>query len=888
MKDEGDPWRTHFSRKPASTGRTYTEPLQLDPGSSLLHYRIAGLLGRGGMGAVYRAEDTKLGRDVAIKMLPPEFLNNEERLARFDREARLLAALNHPHIATIHGVEHVDGVRFIVMEHLTGDTLGGHLSRGPMPLDEAIAVAKQIAAALEAAHDKGVIHRDLKPGNIIIDDDGHVKVLDFGLAANIVSSDSAETEVLKSPTSPRIGTHTGVILGTAGYMSPEQARGKKADRRADVFSFGVVLYEMLTGRRLFAGETVSDTLAAVLKEEPNWSALPPETPPMLRRLLRRCLAKKPSERMRDFGDIRLELEDVGALPNVAPERVVEARRSIAPWIIAALAIVGAGLAFWRAAHATRPNRVVKTTVTNELDNAWNIAPAISPDGRRVAYSANGSLWIRDLDALEPRKIPLMGRRQPVLFWSPDSRWLVFISGGKIWKIAPEATAPVEIAALASANVSDRDTVFHSGAWGADDRIVLAGFREGLYELSARGGAITETLHADPDLVDFHNLSFLPDGKTLLGVPHGMNNRTTVEVIRGHDRQTVITFPNGVVVRGAAYSPSGHLLVSTQGNDAGLWAVPFSADKVAATGKPFLVLAAAGGCTASSENSLVYVANIDSAPRQLVRIDRKGNVTRIGEPLDSVQYPIVSHDERTVAVTARDADNHLSVSLIDLATGARRQLTRDAFEDRPQAWTHDDRQLLTVRDPNGKRRDPNFGLWLYVLDGSSEPRQIVRGADNGSLTPDEKDVMHLMMQARDTSAIYMSPLTGGQAVPLTNPVPAIGPAVLSPDGRFIAYAAGNLFIMSSDGKTRRQIATGGSFPVWGRDGKTLYFYASGKLMSVAAGDPAAKPALVLDPAPLNIGAAPFDVLSDGSIITVQDLPNEKRQVVLVQAWDAEFK
>lgn len=843
------------------------------------------------MGAVYKAEDTKLGRDVAIKVLPPAFVESEERIARFDREARALAALNHQHIATIHGVENVSGTRFIVMELVAGETLADFISRGPVPVDEALAIARQIASALDAAHEKGVIHRDLKPGNIMINNEGRVKVLDFGLARSL-GQDSIDTEFLNSPTVPQVGTHTGVILGTAGYMSPEQARGKKVDRRADVWAFGVVLFEMLTGRRLFTGESVSDALAAILMQQPDWAALPQSTPPNIRRLLRRCLAKSPAVRMRDFGDIILELDEIETTPATVAGRSHRRAYTVAPWIVTALAIAAAAFAFWRS-RQPEPGPLTKMIVSTQIENAWNITPAISPDGRRIAYSASGSLWIRNLDELEPRRIPLSGVRQPVLFWSPDSAWLAFVSDARLWKIAPGGSAPVPLAPLPSVE-GGAPLIFHSGAWGADNRIVLSRYKGGLYELSARGGAPTEFLPADANLVDFHNLSFLPDGRTLIAIPHHMDNRATVEVIRGTTRQRIFNLNHGVL-RGVAYSPEGYLLVGMEGIDAGVWAVRFSADKLTVAGKPFLVAPLAGACSAANNGSLAYVANVDYTPRQLVRIDRSGKITTIGQPIDGLASLIVAHDERTVALTARDSENRKNVSLLDVASGSLRQVTHGDFEDRAMMFSRDGRRLLVHRDLDGAWSGKGYGLWDIPIDGSGAPRYLAR-AFFGQFTPDEKNIVYLTVVPRDTSNIATVPADGSAAPVeiIKSPYPKWSSA-LSPDGRFIAYESiesgtREIFLASyPGGDGKRQLSRGGAAAaVWSRDGRTLYYVSSNRLFSMPVFT-TGQPAEIFNATPAGVSlSAGYDVLGDGSVIAAQDLPADKRQVVLVQNWTREFQ
>jgi hypothetical protein len=538
--------------------------------------------------------------------------------------------------------------------------------------------------------------------------------------------------------------------------------------------------------------------------------------------------------------------------------------------------------------------VTKTTVSKDLESAWNMSPAISPDGRHVAYPAEGALWIRSLDEIEPRKVPITGEPQPVLFWSPDSKWVAFVSDDKLWKIAPGGSSPTLIAPL-----SQIGHYYHSGAWGAGDRIVLAALFGGIYEVSARGGSPVELLPIGPDLVDFHNLSFLPDGKTLLAVPHKLDNMMTVEVIRGTKRQTVAAFDS--TVRDVVYSRTGHLLVSLRGISAGLWALPFSTATMSVRGRQFLVAAGAGACSVSSDGSLVYVANIDFAPKQIVRIDTTGRVSgKVGGVILDADDVLLSPDERTLALSAREADNYLSIDVLDLATGSRRRVTQGFSEDHPAGWTADGRELLVERGRGLNWKDPVFGVWLVPVEGGGTGRKIVTGWW-GALSPDGRNLADLSVRRPTDCDISSVPINGGTP---SRVVTLAGSArtrfVLSPDGNFLLYASNR--IGSYDLILTRYPGGEGRWPLphgnglrgfWSRDSRTLYYASDNRVMAASfTASPAVsigEPRVVIDGTPLNLNLdRGFQVLADGTVIAVQDLPPDKRQVVLAQNWFAEFR
>jgi hypothetical protein len=460
--------------------------MAIQPGIHLGPYEIGSAIGAGGMGEVYRARDSKLGRDVAIKVLPEAFARDADRMARFQREAKVLASLDHPNIASIYGLEDSDGTRALVMQLVEGPTLADRIESGPIPVDEAVRIARQIADALEYAHEHGIVHRDLKPANVKVTNDDAVKVLDFGLA-KALEGEPSSLDISTSPTISRMATMQGVLLGTAAYMSPEQAKGKTVDRRADIWAFGCVLYEMLTGKQAFTGETVTDTLASIIKEEPDWKLLPSATPMRVRVLLQRCLQKDPKQRLRDIGDARIALEETltGSVPSSAAAAPVW-RRAL-PWAgMVAFAIISAVFAWapWRTVTTPAQAEPIRFQISlpEKVTMAVTGAFALSPDGVRLAFAATGSdgvqrLWVRSLDSLEAR--PLLGSEStalPLFIWSPDSRFIAFEASGKLKKIAISGGPAETICNLSGDAVG--------GSWNRDGVVIFGQVGGGLMRVSA--------------------------------------------------------------------------------------------------------------------------------------------------------------------------------------------------------------------------------------------------------------------------------------------------------------------------------------------------------------------------------------------------------------------
>ena len=634
-------------------------------GTHLGSYEVLSQIGAGGMGEVYQAHDTKLGRDVAIKVLPEAFAHDADRLARFQREAKMLPAPNHPNIATIHGLEQSNGTHYLVMELLPGETLAERIKQeGAVPVEEALKIAIQIAEALEAAHEKGVIHRDLKPANVKVTPEGKVKVLDFGLA-KAFAGDVADSNPSQSPTLSAVATMQGVLLGTAPYMSPEQARGKVVDRRTDIWALGCVLYEMLTGKQAFDGEDITEILAAVVKTEPDWKRLAPSTPTKIRDLLRRCLEKDKSLRMRDAGDLRIEIQE--AL--IAPPGELEVAASAPPiqfWrrtsvIAPASLLIGglvAALVFWTLKPAPTPptSRVTRTVINlppgDELAALDFQAIAISPDGTQLAYVATHSgtrqIFLRALDSLEAK--PLAGTEGAnTPFFSPDGQWLGFFAGGKLKKISVNGGAPLTLGNVTNPN---------GATWGSNGTIIFARTSGSAEQISDAGGAphalthFAEGYHASPE--------FLPGDKAVLFSGAGI----FAQPLDSGEPHNLV--PGG---RSPHYAMTGHVVYAQGGN---LMAAPFDARRLQITGaavplaEGVLRRGVAGGMqyAISGTGSLVYIPGTSAAAVRLVWVNRNGTEEALPAPPNRYVLPRLSPDGRRVAMSIQEEDRQ--VWLYDLA------------------------------------------------------------------------------------------------------------------------------------------------------------------------------------------------------------------------------
>ncbi|MGK2859865.1 MAG: protein kinase domain-containing protein [Thermoanaerobaculia bacterium] len=869
--------------------------MQLSPGMRLAHYEIVVAIGRGGMGEVFRAKDNRLGRDVAIKVIPDDFAKDAERLARFEREARLLAALNHPRVAAIYGLEEFEGTKFLVLELAEGEDLSLRIQRGAMPIDDAVSIASQIAEALEAAHEKGIIHRDLKPANVKVSASGEVKVLDFGLA-KAADSSTENADLSNSPTMVRAATNAGMILGTAAYMAPEQARGKSVDRRADIWAFGVVLWEMLSGRKLFSGETVSDTLAAVLTKDVDLSMLPAGTPPGVRWVLERCLVRDPRLRLRDIGEARFWLSPnastvtLGSFPVAISERP---RRVRAGWIaLAAVAGLAAGaLIGLRLEKPPVAASLRKVDITLKAPPIQFATPVLSPDGKAMLIATPEQLTIRRFDETEERALANTAEAIFVC-WSPDGREIAYVSRNRLWRVGTDGKPPVAIATL------PRELSGAGGmAWLSDDRIVLAGSpKAGLLEVPARGGTPRMAVPLDEKTErDFHEVSPLPDGRGVLVVVHekgGFPNR--IDVQSGANRTKVVAF-DGAWLENPVYSPTGHVLFGKAEPAKEIWAIPFSLDSLKATGDPFLV---ASGMSPSIANdgTLAWIRGERRTKRQLLRVDRHGLIERdLAPPAMECRYLDLSADGRRVVATVLDDGYDLMV--FDIETRTTTRLTSGASVDWYGDWSRDGKSVLyEIGD-----RD---SVAIVTTNPPGEPRVMTEGYAP-RWWPDEASIVFERLGEDGSYDLWRRWLDGGReekvlATPRDERYP-----VPSPDGTLVAYMSDEtgrdeMFVREVGGSGLKfQVSSRGvaGAPRWSPASDELYYRSEGALVAVRRA-PGTTPSFsapealfsFLD-AGLTQRDVGFDVTPDGKgFVVTRDVPDEENRAVitLVTNWFEEFR
>jgi serine/threonine-protein kinase len=808
----------------------------MSPQESVAHYRIISKLGEGGMGAVYRATDTRLHRDVAIKMLPQAWAQDDARMQRFQREAQVLASLNHPNIAAIYGIEQ----SAIVMELVEGEEL-----RGPLPVATALNYASQIAAGLEAAHEKGIIHRDLKPPNIKVTADGVVKLLDFGLAKaadHTPASASASQQPTISPTLSLQMTQAGVILGTAAYMAPEQARGKPVDKRADIWAFGVVVYEMLTGQGMFTGETVADVLAAVMTREPDWRALPPDTPPHLRLLLERCLRKDPKKRLRDIGDARLVLEEPGApSPAATPP---PARSARLPWVLCAIASVAAlalGAVLW---NASRP--VAHPLLRLLADMGPDVAAGgtwaiLSPDGGRLAYRVRGETALASIGTRlvsQTETTILSGTAGAVdLAFSPDGEWIGFSSNGSIQKASIHGGTPKVLCPTPAVRGID---------WGADQNIVVGLQTGGLLMVPAAGGSAKTVGKPREGEATQRWPQILPGGKTILFTGHTALtdfDEANIEVLSLETGVSKIVHSGGYFGR---YLPTGHLVYIHQGK---LFAVPFNLARNEVEGTPAPVLAdvagdvssGAGRFSFSRTGTFLYRSGKPTESTSTInRVDDTGKSEALFTASD-IWSPRVSPDGRRFAF-ARNGD----IGIYDFARGNTTWVVHNGgglVDD--LVWTPDSRRLVYHAKPDG-------AIWQVRSDGSA-PRELLYRPQKdlqavpGSFTPDGRNLAFAESNADGRSDLWILPvdndpagLKPGTPKLFLRDVPLFPDPAFSPDGRWLAYvsrASGKreVFVRpfpeepGGGGQVQISAAAGGE-PRWSLTSKEL-FYRSDHIMLV---------------------------------------------------------
>ena len=810
-------------------------------GQHLGVYQFHERIGIGGMGEVYRARDIRLARDVAVKILPREFAAEVDRLARFEREARILASLNHPNIATIHGLEDSDGVLALVMELVEGATLAGRLTRGAMPLSEALGVARQIAEALDAAHEKGIVHRDLKPANVMVTSAGLVKVLDFGLAKHVgdVGAAAPSPEVQTMTASP---TREGFIVGTAAYMSPEQARGNAVDKRTDVWAFGCVLYEMLTGRATFARETISDTIATILEHEPDWEAVPSAAPTEVHRLLRRCLAKVPAHRLRDIGDARIELDELLAAGPAFSSPLAEEKGAPRPWLWAGTGVLGGGLIVAAVALSTsspvlpiEPPAQFTLSFEGQMgDVAATTVPVPSPDGRSFAFVGTNedgvtSLWTRALDSAETRPVPGTEGAQAT-FWSPDGRWIGFYADGRLKKVRASGGPPQTIASLPG---------LQDAAWGrGGDIIFRPSNREPLLRISDDGGepnpltrlnvALAENSHRGP--------TFLPDGRRFLftsrcAVPE--NNTLYVGSLDSSEVRRVMPIQSKAVYIPSRHNGPGVLLYYRDGN---LEARTFDEASATVLGEPQPVAASvaynAAGIQAlfevSADGRLIVSRPAGAGATQLTWFERSGEQTgTVGGPGIFYQ-PRISPRGDLVAFNRPDTQSgNRDVWTVDVARGIAARLTIHPANDWHAVWSPDGKRMAFASDRSGQRETTLYFKQSIDAGGEELPLLDLEGGP----TDWSRDGQWIAYGSTNLEIVAAS----GDRKPFSFLVRPFrqGGSRFSPDGRWIAYVSDEtgrfeVFVRpfsggSAESDSRVQVSeAGGDFPVWRSDGRELYY------------------------------------------------------------------
>jgi serine/threonine-protein kinase len=891
-------------------------------GDKLLHYEITAKLGEGGMGEVYRATDTRLGRDVAIKVLPEAFTQDPERLARFEREAQVLASLNHPRIAAIYGLEHDAGKQFLVLELVEGPTLSERIAAGALPVDEALATAREIAEGLEAAHEAGIVHRDLKPANVKLTTDGKVKVLDFGLA-KAWDAPGGDSNLTQSPTLTAQMTQAGIILGTAGYMSPEQARAQEADKRSDIWSFGVILWEMLTGTQMFSGDTVSDVLASVLKEPPDLDKLPAGTPPSVRWLLERALERDPRRRLRDVGEAQLLLEAPETFIAIESGRTQDGvaaptppwHRAV-PWAVAALALV-AVVVSWAGSRggtvSTPAPRIFMGPGTEALSlNLGGFGDSIvfSPDGSQlVSVVTEGDstlLEVRAVGQLEGRRLAdTTGAHQP--FFSPDGQWIGYFAEG-LRKISVSGGASF---ALADTRVN------RGGTWSEDGTIYYTPHvNSGILKIPANGGEPEEVSVLAEDERSHRWPHLLPGGKHLLFVsqkPEVSFNDGVIEVLDVATGERLPIYKGGSAPR---YVPSGHLVFVREGT---LFAAPFDPDDPqpleqpapVATGLEFFAGAGGVNLTYSPDGTLLYLTGTSfNLVTTIERLGESGAVEISGEE-DEYRAPALSPDGRRLAVDFRSGEaDQRNIWVLDLERGTR---TRISFVEGNVSAN-------SVWSPDGR--------WLYFSSGSTDLRTLFRVPADGSgaaepienslgnamlltitsISPDGGTLfLHAVNPDKGSFDVFAHSLESQETTEVVSTDAFDGFPSISPNGRWLAYQSqesgrSEVYVRPyPDTGGRWQVSVeGGDTPLWARDGSGIYFRTNDGIQFVSAteGDRSlslGRPTLAFPASRTeyqsNRTARMFEIAPDGDLIMFAfadaRADTETRQMIVFN-WFEELK
>jgi serine/threonine protein kinase/Tol biopolymer transport system component len=894
--------------------------MALPVGARIGPYEIAGLIGAGGMGEVYRAKDVRLGRVVAIKVLPDVVAGDADRLSRFRREARALAALNHPNIAQIHELEEIPstdsgpaGVVALVMELVEGPTLSERLSKGRLSVEDALTVARQIAEALESAHGRGIIHRDLKPSNLKMTPDGRVKVLDFGLA-KAVAGDAPDANTAPSSVLTFTATAPNVLIGTPAYMSPEQTRGQDVDKRTDIWAFGCVLFEMLTGRAAFAGQTLADTLAAIVEREPDWSALPASTPAAVRELLRRCVRKDVKRRLHDVADARIELEDAQS----EPTSTVGESSAVSRWgrafgiggIVALLGAIGMVANVWRRPAPAAAETRLEIATPPSMDPG---SLAISRDGSTIAFVAtdggHSRLWVRRLDSVSAR--PLPGTDNAYYpFWSPDNRSVGFFADGKLKRVDLD-TASVQILADASAG--------RGGAWNGDGVILFAPQAGPIYRIPASGGAPMQVTQTDKQRLSHRFPQFFPDGRHFLYFVRptvGAPDVRGIYVTNIDDSQTTRLVDADVA---GVLAGSDRLLFVRQGT---LFAQTFDATRLTTSGEPIAIASniitntAFGSAAISSSSSGLFVYRAGPPERrQFTWFDRQGReVGTVGEPdAGDPSDPALSPDMREVAIS-REVDENRDVWTLDTSRGVLRRLTFDPAIDRSAVWTPDGSRIVFTAGRRG-----TGDLYQKPTTGGGTEDALLSTAEAKQAADVSPDGRFLLFRAQSQKTRYdiwavrlaLSQPSGLERIAGEEPFVVVQTKSderdpqFSPDGKWIAYESDEsgrfeIYVQPFPGPGPKwPVSKGGGAQVrWPRHGKELFYIGlDNRMMSVSiALDAQRQTVTAQDPAPLfmtNVGGAvtvrrqQYVVSSDGQRFLMNTIKDQATSspITVVQNWRA---
>ena len=887
----------------------------ISPNTTIGQYRIVSKIGEGGMGEVYRARDTKLGRDVAIKVLPTSLSENTDRLNRFEQEAQAAGALNHPNILVIHHIGMHDRAPYIVSELLEGETLRERIANGALPQRKSLDYGLQIAKGLAAAHEKGIIHRDIKPDNIFITDDGRVKILDFGLA-KLTSTDSgvSQTEV---PTR-KVNTDPGMVMGTMGYMSPEQLKGQHVDHRSDIFSFGAILYEMLSGKRAFRGDSIAETMSAILREDPpDLSETNKTISPALERVVRHCLEKNPAERFHSARDLAFAIESLssaitdagqtGTLASVSSPITGRSwwgnlrlwRVSTAVLAVALLAFSGFVL-FWflRQRKAELPLRKLDLQVQG-LDLSNEYGYSISPDGGSIAYVSNRKLWIRDLDRLEPREVPNSDNSGHP-FWSPDNSYLGYVVGKKMWRVSRASGESTAIADL-----PDIFSGAGSAGWRSDGTIIFTTGFSGLLKVQADGGDVSHLLDVGSDEADFHDVSLLPDGQgAIFAVHRSAQGIDTIAVFDGKTRKTLLQL-DGHRLSNPVYSRTGHILFQRRLVNPGIWALPFSIDRLEVTGEPFLVVPGAAAPRVADDGTLVFGYSESDAPTKLIWVNRSGNLVNNIQP-EPLPFQLpgfkLSPDGNRLVQATRELGK-TDFWVVDVTRGTRTRLTFDNYtRGWFCGWTPDGQHVLYSSSDASLQ---SYKIMSKAADGAGVATEFIPAVEV-DFSPDNKSVVYAAANQQSIDLWVMGTEQGAKPQPFLAGPKDERAARFSADGKYVAYMSDEsgrfeVYVkpFPTGEKTQVSIA-GGAIPIWSRRGDELFYAAGEDLMAVSV---KTKPSLSIGQ-PKKLFARSlahadrpeglfdsYDVSADGQRFVLLQTVEEKpatQKLTVIQNWFAQFK